>query len=163
MTTSSIEYTNSLYLVNFDVCLTNKGLVAVRARRQIPRAYEDRDECIDYGGDLLIRRIAPVLKTNDPVNWFTKDHEHSPRPNDLQSDLLRIFRGDAGSTDFWIEPGELYHVSSDHALERGNYLVMVTFIGNRGPEECWRRVFVVQVPTPVKSTAESEPSLAGHE
>ncbi|MEY2487741.1 MAG: hypothetical protein QOH39_3389 [Verrucomicrobiota bacterium] len=162
MTATSVEYSDSLYLVNFDVCLTNKGQVAVRAERKIWPAYKDADECIDYGGDVLIRRIPPGLTANHPASWFIEDHQHSPQPNDLEGDLLRIFRNGDGFTDFWIEPGELYHVSSAYALERGSYLVMVTFIGNRGAEEFWRRVFLVQVPTPAKSSG-SEPSLGGHD
>lgn len=156
MTATSMEYSESLYLVNFDVCLTNKGQVAVRAQRNIRPAYEDNDERIDYGGDLLIRKIPTELTANHPINWFVEDHQHNPAPNDLETDLLRIFRDADGLTDFWIEPGELYHVSAAYALEQGNYLVMVTIVGNRGAEDFWRRVFLIQVPTPTRSTPESE-------
>jgi hypothetical protein len=156
LVTTCVTYADSLYLVNFDVCLTNKGQVAVRAQRKIRPAYEDKDEHIDYGGDLLIRKVSSGLSVNDSVDWFVKDHEHSPRSGDIETDLLRIFRNDDGATDFWIEPGELYHVSSAHVLASGNYLVMVTFIGNRSPEDFWRRTFLVQVPMPVESSAASE-------
>jgi hypothetical protein len=162
MAATSMEYSGSLHLVNFDVCLTNKGQVDVRAERKIRPAYEDNDERIDYGGELLIRRIASGLMANHAIDWFTEDHQHSPESTDLQSDLLRVFRNAEGLTDFWMEPGESYHLSSAYALERGNYLVMITFVGNRGPTDFWRRLFLVQVPTAV-TTSGSEHPVAGHD
>lgn len=149
LTTSSVPYVNSAHLVTFDVTLTNKGLVGVRAQQKIRPAFKDDDEVLQYGGDLLVRKVQPDLKPSATVDWFIADHEHSPRETDFEADLLRIFRNDKGNTDFWMEPGEVYHVGSTLVLEPGNYLVMVTFVGNRNSnEDFWRRVFLVQVPVP---------------
>lgn len=153
LTTNSVPSMNSANFVNFDVALTNKGQVAVRARQKIRPAYKDLDEELDYGGDLLVRKISSELRVNETVDWFTKDQEHSPRPTDLQVDLLRFFRNDKGLTDFWIEPGEVYHVGSTLVLAPGSYLVMVTFVGDRSPSDFWRRVFLVQVPVPTTNVS----------
>ncbi|HEY2712436.1 MAG TPA: hypothetical protein VGI60_07970 [Chthoniobacterales bacterium] len=149
---SSIPYNNNgTYLVTFDVTLANNGHVAIRANREIRPAYTDKDEVVLYGGDLLVRRISDQLKSGDMVAWFVDDHEKSPKRADLESDLLRIFRADDGTTDFWIEPGEAYHLTSSFVLEAGTYLAIVTFVSDRSSEDLWRRVAVVSVPVQATS------------
>jgi hypothetical protein len=147
LTVSSVPYMNSSDLVTFDVTLTNKGLVAVRAQRNIRPAFQDNDEVLKYGGDLLVRKVSAELKPIATADWFIADHEHSPHADDFEADLLRIFRDDQGYTDFWMEPAEAYHVGSTLVLAPGNYLVMVTFVGDRkSGTDFWRRVFLIQVP-----------------
>jgi hypothetical protein len=129
MSTTPVRYSSSAVLVTFDVTLTNKGLVVLRANRDNGSAYQDKDEIIKYGADLLLREVPSGLTPVTPVDWFTEDREHSPHDTDFEVDLVRIFRDDNGRTDFWMEPGETYHVGSTLVLSPGNYLAMVTFVG----------------------------------
>lgn len=151
ITSTSTPYGNGTHLVTFDVSFVNKGSVRIEAQPKVGPpcpAYSDADEIILYGGDLLLRRIPDGLKTGANVAWFQEKDEKSPKIGDLEADLLRIFRNDKNETDFWIEPGEAYHLTHSFVLEPGNYMVMITFVGDRSPEEFWRRIAIVAVPLP---------------
>jgi hypothetical protein len=139
-------YETGKYLVFFDVTLTNKGSVRVTAKRKQLPAYSDSSETLNYGGDLLVRQIPSGASAGTQVRWFREPSAKSPLPGDIEADLLDEYL-DNCETDFWMEPGESYHVSAAMVLNPGSYLAMVTFVGQASDEEFWRRVFLVQVPT----------------
>jgi hypothetical protein len=109
-------------------------------------AYSDSSETLNYGGDLLVRQIPSGASAGTQVRWFGMPSAKSPLSGDMEADLLDEYL-DNGGTDFWMEPGESYHVSAAIVLNPGSYLVMVTFVGQASDEEFWRRMFLVQVPT----------------
>jgi hypothetical protein len=144
---SSLPYGDTNYLVFFDVTLTNKSKVRVTAKADRRPAYEDAREVLAYSGDLLLRKVPPDLSPGVQVGWFLEPPGalKNPLPGDVEADLLSEYELD-GKTDFWMEPGESYHVGAAIVLAPGTYLGMVTFIGSAGGHEIWRRSFVVEIP-----------------
>jgi len=59
---------------------------------------------------------------------------------------------DPGKTSYWMEPSECSHAGVGIMLQAGVYLAMVTFVGQNGKDEFWRRLFLVRVPEPDSST-----------
>jgi len=147
MKSSSIPRGPGVHLVSFDVELSNKAAVSLRAKRKRLPAYPDPTDVLNYSVDLLLRSIPSSLPVGASLRWFPEPAQKSPQPGDIEVDLVDEYE-DMGKTDFWMEPGETYHVSTSMVLAAGTYLAMVTFVGNRSDKEFWRRVFVVQVPTP---------------
>ena len=139
------EYEASKYLVFFDVILTNKASVRVTAKRKRIPAYEDSLEALNYSGDLLVRPTPSGASSGTQVRWFLEPSTKSPLLGDIEADLLDEYV-ENGETDFWMEPGESYHVSAAIVLNPGTYLAMVTFVAAGSDKEFWRRVFLVQVP-----------------
>ena len=154
LTHTSVPY-DANYLVVFDVCLENKGAVKLGAKRKRHPAYEDNADVLAYAVDLLIRLVPPGSKPGSRIGWFDSETDKSPRPQDVELDLVAEYEIN-GESDFWMEPGENYHVGATVVLSSGNYLAMVTFIGDRSDSEFWRRTFLVQVPVP--QAAASNPS-----
>lgn len=149
MAYGDLEYGNGRHLVTFDVLVRNVGQVKIALRRARDPAYPrpgTRDtETLKYGADLLLRRVANNAATGQAMQWFTKDLWTSPTAGDIECDLAGEYEA-GGETDFWIEPGESYHLSTVRVLSSGYYLAMVTFVGDASDEEFWRRVFTVRVP-----------------
>ena len=143
---TSVSY-DANFLVFFDVCLQNKGAVRLGAKRNRRYAYEDNTEALAYAVDLLLRPVPSGSAPGSRIGWFANETDKSPRSSDIELDLGAEYEID-GETDFWMEPGESYHLGAGVVLAAGSYLAMVTFVGDRSDEEFWRRVFLVQVPNP---------------
>jgi len=141
---TSVPY-DANYLVVFDVCLENKGAVKLGAKRQRHPAYEDSADVLAYAVDLLIRPVPPGSTPGSRIGWFAGETDKSPRSGDMELDLVAEYEIN-GESDFWMEPGESYHVGAVVILSAGRYLAMVTFVGDRSDSEFWRRMFLVQVP-----------------
>ena len=133
------------HVVTFNVTLENKGSVRVNATRQCRPAYQDAVEDVQFAGTLTIRRARHGVPPGQELrSWPTPD-SRNPRQYDFEFDLLADY-GVEGVTDFWMEPGETYGLATAVVLEAGLYEATVTFIGDRGPEEFWRRALFVSVP-----------------
>jgi len=154
LTYASAAY-SALHLVSFDVVVANKGAVRLGAKRKQGTAYEDDVEVLANSVDLLLRRIPSDLPVDSQVGWFVAPNTRSPQPEDLEFDLAAEY-AIRSETDFWMEPGESYHVGACVILEEGAYLAMVTFVGDRSDAEFWRRVFLIQVPAPAPTAREFE-------
>jgi hypothetical protein len=145
---SSISQPSGAHLVYFDVTLTNKGAVRLTANREQP-AYTDSSECLQYAGDLILRRLPQDTPVGSQVRWFHQPpNQKSPLSGDIEIDLLEAYEEPAEKSDFWMEPGESYHLSAAAVLSAGLYLGIVTFVGAAGPHEYWRRLFLIEVPAP---------------
>jgi hypothetical protein len=146
---ANLKYGSEYYLVTFDVTVRNMGQVKLTVRRErnpaYPRAGTEDSETIKYGADLLLRRITDDAASGESIQWFTDNLQTSPTGGDIECDLASEYE-QGGKTDFWMEPGESYHLSTTRVLSPGYYLAMVTFVGNSSDKEFWRRVFTVCVP-----------------
>jgi hypothetical protein len=141
----TIPYGAGVFLVAFDIALSNKAKVRVRATRERRPAYKDDWEGLNFGGDLLIRPLPSGVPEGSEIRWFSKNAPTSPQVGDIEADLLDEYELN-GETDFWMEPGETYHLATNVVLRPGGYLCMVTFVGAKSKQEFWRRMFLVQVP-----------------
>jgi hypothetical protein len=156
MTPVCAEYGSGRYFILFDVTLTNKGSVRVVSKKARMHAYKDHAETLNYSGDLLVRRVPSEYPECRQLRWFA-DPSSAALPAsasvDIEADLLEDYVNARGETEFWMEPGESYHVNAAIVLTPGLYLAKVTFIADDGDDEFWRRVFLVQVPPPQESAA----------
>ena len=153
MSYGELEYGNGNFLVTFDVLVRNVGQVKLPLRRArdpaYPRSETGDSETLKYGADLLLRRVRNNAVSGEAIQWFTKDLQTSPLAGDIECDLASEYEI-GGETEFWIEPGESYHLSTVRVLPSGYYLAMVTLVGDASDEEFWRRVFTVRVPTAIR-------------
>ena len=90
-------------------------MVRVTAKPARMPAYKDRSEVLNYGGDLLLRDLKYITPGRSPVGWFTDSSPQSPISGDIEADLLSDYEI-GGKTDFWMEPGESYHVGAALAV-----------------------------------------------
>ncbi len=141
----SETYATNAYLLALEIGFANRGKVRVVVKPQGNPAYSTDDEIVRYGGDLLIRPVSGGHIPPASVDWFPTPNSKSPAPQDLEFDLLDEF-SENQQTDFWLEPGETTHIGKMIVLAPGHYQAMVTFIGDRGEHEFWRRLFYIQVP-----------------
>jgi hypothetical protein len=145
LTHTSIPEKEGCFLAYFDVTLTNKSPVQVVAKRKRLPAFSDAGEVLQYSCSVLLRPVATAASLGSIVQWFADADAKSPLPGDIEADLLGEYE-DGGKTDFWMEPSESYHVGVGVVLRSGAYLAMVTFVGQNGDHEFWRRLFIIQIP-----------------
>lgn len=141
----SENYATNAYVLALEIGFANRGKVRVVVKAQGNPAYSTGDEIVRYGGDLLIRAVSDCHASPASVDWFPTSNSKSPAPDDLEFNLLDEFTENQ-QTDFWLEPGETAHIGKTMILAPGHYQAMVTFIGDRGEHEFWRRLFYIQVP-----------------
>jgi hypothetical protein len=68
-----------------------------------------------------------------------------PRIQPAAIDVLEEYCDEAKHmTDFWLEPGESYHIGSPLLLSPGSYLAKATFVGKK-TDDYWSRVFAFSV------------------
>lgn len=142
-----VQEANGCVLTYFDGTITNKGAVRIVAKKEQRPAYKDAKEILEHSYSLLLRPLSATGTAGTQVRWFADTNASSPLPGDIEADLLDEYEVD-GVLDFYVEPLESYPVSVGVWLTPGNYLAMVSFVGESGPHELWRRVFIVQVDLP---------------
>jgi hypothetical protein len=139
------------FLVFFDVSLENIGRRKLVAKRKQNGAgspkpvYTDDVEELYHSLGLQIESIPKNLGDLGP-NWYPK--ELAPLENiPMEINLLYDYQFSiTGEENFYMEPGETYHLGYPVELTPGDYLAKVTFVGAAGEEEFWRRRFYVHVP-----------------
>jgi hypothetical protein len=145
LTYTCTPYKGGNTLVFFDVTLTNTGVVRLTAKRNPPPVYKDKCETLQYSGDLLVRRISDDIQPGTQVRWFPQPPSVS-FSNNIELNLLQEYEISDGKADFWMEPGESYHLGTAIVLSSGTYIAMVTFLGSGAyNREFWRRSFLVQI------------------
>lgn len=122
-------------LVVFDVILKNIGRRTVVAHPREPIVFSDihpiawrrnHVEKYRYAGELHVKRIK--TPSPDVVGAETHDAlDHVPHLDRV--DLLGEYRVNHRRVDFFMEPGETYHLVVAVRLEPGAYLARITFIG----------------------------------
>ncbi len=150
---STVAQGDAGYLLFCDVTITNCGKVRITAIGGGAPVYSDKLERLAYAADLLLRRLPSDLPQNTPIGWFGDPPGESPRTDDIELNLLESFES-GSEIDFWMEPGEAYHLSRGAVLGPGLYLALVSFVGARGGE-FWRRLFLIEVPQRAHDSAPS--------
>jgi hypothetical protein len=142
-------------LVFLDVALANKGKRMIKAMRVTSNAWaspkEDKLEQLRYSCGAEIRRIdASAITNNKAFDWFTDAGKALTCPDGTPTEinLLREYElskpPNVGVSDFWMEPGEQYHLGTAFILTPGDYLVKVHFYG-KTEKDFWSRVIFFQV------------------
>jgi hypothetical protein len=159
---------SSRTVVFFEVTLENSGKVKIGSKprnydssKKLLAAYSDPDyEILDFSVSLLVRPLPKagysqtetkdLGKRDKQLDWFSDMDKQKLKPTDLvaEIDLVDSYAVDDKKANFWMEPGETYHLPVALELQPGDYLGMITFIGERGDFEFWRRFILLQVPFP---------------
>jgi hypothetical protein len=131
-----------------EVTLTNVGKVKLQAKpaRSDHGAYDDGVEKLRYGCGLKLKKLdAAALGGEAWIDWFDNRRFTSPQLGEINllSEYEDPKRGNRA--DFWMEPGEVYHLGAPVALPGGVYLAKVTFVGARADSEFWSRIAVISV------------------
>jgi hypothetical protein len=152
----AIPKSDSKKIVFLDLILTNRGKRKLQAD-EVPTsqiAYQDPGEVLQYPCGLQVRQImTAVTQTNAALDFFNNTNElvcppGIPAEVDLLSEyeLLAGPQGNTATPQFWMEPGEQYHLGATLILPKGSYLVRAHFVGNkRSDEEFWSRITFLQV------------------
>jgi hypothetical protein len=145
--TSTIAF-DGTPLTFVDVTLTNVGKVRLQAKPvdRSTAAYDDGVEKLQHSCDLSIRKLLSDAKVADnPIDWFNAKSFDSSKS--LELNLLNEYEDPRNNNrvDFWMEPGEEYHLGVSLRLDAGVYLAKVTFIGARSDDEFWSRIVMVEL------------------
>jgi len=146
VTVTSRPYDTTTWLAFFDVVLTNKGKTKVQAKASVPGqiAFDDQVERLNTSCTLQVKRVRPGLGAPQQwIDWFDSPLlEHMADVN-----LLSEYEDpqNRNRVDFWMEPGEAYHLGTPLILTEGLYLGKITFIGSRGNDNFWSRIFQFDV------------------
>lgn len=157
---------NDKFLVWIDAVLKNKGQTKISAKpkkynmkgKAARPVYNDEVETLYHSFGLQIRQISSNIKTNAVLNWFESDnleklenisdeinllYEYEIRPNAIRR-FFHIWMG-IGKVVFFIEPNEICHCVIPLVLSKGRYIAKVSFVGTRGADEFWGRIFIINV------------------
>ena len=139
-------HTEGFRLVFLDVVLKNTGHTRLDAslasRFELARQFDDS---VQFAGSLQLRRIeGPAPAAAAHVDWWEN------APGVLGSlvipevNLLMEYTDEDERPDFFMEPGEEYHLGNAFLLSPGTYLAKVVFVG-QGKREYWSRIAQVHV------------------
>jgi len=143
--TNTIAATQPLIFVR--VTLTNQGHSMLQANEGAANSpvYSDPVDKIYYSCSLQIRKFdAGQAKPDLSVDWYDIGLLSAAVPDiNLLSDYQNP---NNGKFEFWMEPGESYHLGSLLCLRSGLYLGRVIFIGPDSGEDFWSETFYFQIP-----------------
>ena len=136
--------------------MSNEGKRKLEAKR-VPTdqiAYQDQGEIIQYPCGIQIKEIQTALiQTNKSLDWFNDTNQLKCPfgiPNEI--DMLGEYElidsskpSQPGTPQFWIEPGEQYHMGTTLILPKGDYLLKLHFLGNCTVEDFCSRIVYMQV------------------
>ena len=140
------------HLVAIEVSLENKGktrIVAKIKRSKDGLAFDDTVEKLRHCCELQIKKF----REDQPppvghVDWFeTGIVEYIPGLN-AEINMLTEYENPEkrNEVDFYMEPGEAYHLEAPVVLPAGIYLAKVSFVATGGDRNFWSRVFTFAVP-----------------
>src|SRR5262249_51122623 len=80
------------------------------------------------------------------INWFKSNHLQRVTNVPDEINLLDEYeKPSSGETDEWLEPGEVRSLGVALTLPPGEYLMKVTFVGNRRDTDFWSRIVHLHV------------------
>ena len=137
------------YLIEIDVVVTNKGKTKIEANttRKEGYAYNDGVEKLKHSASLQLRQVQPwQADEKRHLEWFESSLLTSVAGLCPEINLLSDYEDPAGGLiQFWMEPGEIYHLSAVLILPAGHYVAKVTFIG-ADDGDFWSRVAAISIP-----------------
>jgi len=152
------------FVVSIDVVLSNIGNRRIGVPRRLPAEdivhYENS---VKYPVDLQVRALATDLPCPAFAGWWPEGHSLKtitgiPRHISLLYEYSEPNEKDAAITeyDFFMEPGEKYHLGTVFVLPAGHYVAKVVFVGERSTAaEYWSRTAYFRVPTVLRNAVTS--------
>jgi hypothetical protein len=132
-------------LLFLDVVFKNTGNARLDASVVSGDSLAEQFEgSVRFAGSLQLRKIeAPSLQAATHVDWWGKE------PGLLTSalpevNLLTEYTDASGVAEFFMEPGEEYHLGTAFVVDPGAYLAKAVFVGQR-EAEYWSRIVHVRV------------------
>jgi hypothetical protein len=123
---------DAAHLIFFDVVLTNVGKIRVEAKREHKNrlAFDDGVEKLQHSGSLQLKRLQSWKEqTNRYLDWF-ENELLGPVLGLDEINLLTPYEDpkEGNVPDFWMEPGEVYHLGAAVVLPPGLYIAKITFV-----------------------------------
>lgn len=111
-------------LVFIDVVLRNTGQRCIDATTDSPSSLEPLFEgSIRYAGSLQLRKVnSQSSGAVAPIDWWDKSSGLLVQPVVPETDLLKEYTDQDGKVEFFMEPGEEYHLGNAFILEPGEVL-----------------------------------------
>lgn len=133
-------------LVFIDVVLRNTGQRCIDATTDSPSSLEQQFEgSIRYAGSLQLRKVSSQASgAVVHIDWWDKSSGLLAQPVIPETDLLKEYTDQEGKVEFFLEPGEEYHLGNAFILEPGIYLAKIVFVGQR-KAEFWGRIMKIDV------------------
>jgi hypothetical protein len=141
------------HLVGIVVELANTGktrIVAKSTHSTKGFAYDDGEERLRYSCSLQVRKIQQnVPLPLGHVDWFKNNIIENVSGLASEINILSEYENPAigNSVDFYMEPGEVYHLEVPITLPAGIYLAKISFVAAGGDGNFWSRIFTFAVPT----------------
>ncbi len=129
-----------------DVVLRNTGQRCIDATTDSPSSLEQQFEgSIRYAGSLQLRKLnSQASGAVAHIDWWDKSSGWLAQPIVPETDLLKEYTDQEGTVEFFMEPGEEYHLGNVFILEPGIYLAKIVFVGQR-KAEFWGRIIKIDV------------------
>jgi hypothetical protein len=145
---TSSHVVNTLHILVVEVQLTNTGNVKLAARRVGPNdyVYKDEQEQLRFSCSLQVRRVDPKKITRESyLDWFKCDSlgpvPHIPAEINLLDEYVVPVEND--KIVFWLEPGDVVDLTTPLALDKGHYLLKISFYGEVEKNDFWSRLIHV--------------------
>jgi hypothetical protein len=141
------QYADGRRFVFVDVGLKNTGPTMLQASGKSAAELRDAFEgSVSYAGSLQIFAFDPLpAGAVAHLDWWgsgtASGHEAVPEINLLDE----YNNADGQYVEFFMEPGEEYHLGSALVLLPGSYLAKVAFVGS-DVQEYWSRIVPLIVP-----------------
>jgi hypothetical protein len=138
----TVSAKETLRVVFLDVMPPPPAPCRVDASRTHPGELAPKfDKSINYAGSLKIRRIQVRVDARPShVDWWGDDNPSIGAETVSEINLLDEYTADEEiPPDFFMEPGEEYHLGACVLLPAGMYLAKVVFVGGRN-REFWSRI-----------------------
>lgn len=141
---------DGLMFVVVTISLKNVGKVMIAAKPKADQdgyVFDDGSDRLRFPCTLELRPVAQAASAPLLIRWY---EQGQARPVSDGIDVLEEYRDNRSDNqvDFWMEPGESYHIGVPLKLSLGAYLAKVTFVGAKNPDDYWSRQFGFAVAAP---------------
>ena len=132
-------------LLFVDVSLKNTGNARLDASVASSEALANEFEgSIRFAGSLQLRRIRqPPAGVPTHIDWWEEGPGTLAAPLS-EVDLFAEYTDADGVAEFFMEPGEEYHLGNAFVVEPAVYLAKAVFVGQRRAEY-WSRIVQIRV------------------
>jgi hypothetical protein len=147
---TSSKTLHKMQILFVEVELTNSGKGKLAAKRVGPEdyVYKDAEEQLKYSCSLQIKRVnAEKLSDETFLDWYKCSALEFVSNIPAEINLLDDYVVPAENNEivFWLEPGDVAHLSAPLILKPGHYLLKVSFYGENPDEDFWSRLAYVSV------------------
>ncbi len=133
-----------------EVELINQGKCKLVARRVglADYVYKDKFDQLKYSCSLQVKRVNMKKLTGEAyLDWYNCSALEQVPDLPAEINLLDDNVDPCANNEvvFWMEPGDVVHLSAPLILHTGDYLLKVSFFGINRHDDYWSRLLYVQL------------------